>query len=354
MSRRQRYLLPVGAWLLLAGGVSTALAEPGTDPLASWNAGATKTALLEFVAKVTREGGPGFVATAERIAVFDQDGALWAEQPIYVQLTFALDRVRVLAPEHPEWKDTMPFKAALEGDLKAILPSSATASMEMLRATHTGMTTDEFRQIVTNWLATAKNPRFHCAYKDLVYQPMLELLVYLRANGFKTFIVSGSGAEFTRVFAEAVYGIPPEQVIGSRVKLKYVVRDGRPALFRLPEVTFIDDKDGKPVGIEEHIGRRPIAAFGNSDGDFQMLQWTTTGSGSRLGLIVHHDDADREWAYDRDSLVGRLDQALVEAPRNNWVVVSMKRDWKTVFKPIPAGLAPSRKASATPRAAGKE
>ena len=301
------------------------------DPLPSWNDGATKQAIVEFVARVTRQGGPDFVPPAERIATFDNDGTLWAEHPMYVQLAFALDRVKAMAPQHPEWKDKQPFKAALEGDMKTLAESGEHGMVELVMATHAGMTTEEFEKIVTDWLATARHPRFKRPYTELVYQPMLELLAYLRANGFKTFIVSGGGIEFMRPWTEKVYGIPPEQVVGSSIKTKFEMRDGRPTLFRLPEVNFVDDKAGKPVGINEHIGRRPIAAFGNSDGDLEMLQWTTMTGGVRFGLIVHHTDAEREYAYDRNTSFGRLDKALDAAALNKWTVVDMKRDWKVIF-----------------------
>jgi phosphoglycolate phosphatase-like HAD superfamily hydrolase len=301
------------------------------DPLVSWKDGKAKQSIVAFVQAVTTRGAPGFVLPAERIAVFDNDGTLWSEQPAYFQLLFALDRVKALAPKHPEWKTTQPFKAALEGDMKTLAASGEHGLLELVMATHAGNTTEEFEAIVKDWLATARHLRFKRPYTELVYQPMLELLDYLRANGFKTFIVSGGGIEFMRPWTEAVYGIPPEQVVGSSIKVKYAERNGNPALLRLPELNFIDDKAGKPVGIHTHIGRRPIAAFGNSDGDFQMLEWTTTGPGARLGLIVHHDDAVREYAYDRKSHIGRLDRGLDEAPGRGWVVVSMRRDWKRVY-----------------------
>jgi phosphoserine phosphatase len=306
----------------------TALAQ---DALPSWNDGASKSAIVEFVVRVTRQGGPDFVAPAERIAVFDNDGTLWSEQPVPVQVAFALDRVKTLAPQHPEWKDKQPFKAVIEGDMKALAESGERGILEMFMATHAGMTTDEFENIVTTWLATARHPRFNRAYTELVYQPMLEVLAYFRANGFKTFIVSGGGIEFMRPWAERVYGIPPEQVVGSSIKTKFEMRDGRPILFRLPELNFNDDKAGKPVGINEHIGRRPVATFGNSDGDLEMLQWTTMSGGVRFGLIVHHTDAEREYAYDRNAILGRLDKALDAAALNRWTVVDMKRDWKVIF-----------------------
>ena len=327
---RRRALFTMAASLsLLFGPLKQAQAQ--NDPLPSWNDGATKQAITEFVARVTRQGSPDFVPPAERIATFDNDGTLWVEHPMYVQLAFALDRVKAMAPMHPEWKDKQPFKAALEGDLKTLAAAGDHAIAELVMATHAGMTNQEFEKIVTEWLATARDPRFKRPYTELSYQPMIELLVYLRANGFKTFIVSGGGVEFMRPWTERVYGVPPEQVVGSSIKTRFQMRDGRPELFRLPEVNFIDDGAGKPVGINEFIGRRPIAAFGNSDGDLQMLQWTTMSGGVRLGLLVHHTDAVREYAYDRDTTFGHLDKALDVAAMNHWVVVDMKNDWKRIF-----------------------
>jgi hypothetical protein len=304
---------------------------PAAEPLPSWNDGPTKTSILDFVAKVTKEGGPNFVPIADRIATFDNDGTLWSEQPIYFQFAFALDRVKALAPMHPEWKDKQPFKAALEGDMKGLLVAGERGLVELMMASHAGMTTDEFERLVTDWLTTARHPRFNRPYTDLVYQPMLELLAHLRANGFKTYIVSGGGIEFMRPWTNRVYGVPPEQVVGSSIKTKYELRGDTPVLMRLPEVDFVDDKAGKPVGINKFIGRRPVAAVGNSDGDYEMLRWTTAGHGPRFGLIVHHTDAAREWAYDRDSHIGRLAKALDEAPKWGWVVADMKRDWKVIY-----------------------
>jgi len=301
------------------------------DPLPSWNDGAAKRAVTNFVEKVTKEGAPDFVTPAERIAVFDNDGTLWSEQPMYFQMIFALDRVKALAPQHPEWKEKQPFKAALEGDIKTLLAGGEEALVELVVATHAGMTTDEFAKIVKDWLATARHPKTKRPYTEMVFQPMIELLAYMRANGFKTYIVSGGGVEFMRVFSEQVYGVPPEQVIGSTGKTKFEVRDGKPVIVRLPQITFIDDKEGKPVAINQYIGRRPIAAFGNSDGDFQMLEWTTAETGPRFALYVHHDDADREWAYDRNSSIGRLNRGLDEAAKRGWIVVSMKNDWNRIF-----------------------
>jgi phosphoglycolate phosphatase-like HAD superfamily hydrolase len=302
------------------------------DPLASWNDGPAKKSITEFVAKVTKEGSPDFVPPEERIATFDNDGTLWCEQPMYFQLLFALDRVKALAPQHPEWKTKEPFASLLKGDIKAAFAGGERAMLEIIVVTHAGMTTAEFEQIVKDWIATAKHPKFKRLYTECVYQPMVELLAYLRANGFKTFIVSGGGIEFMRPWTEKVYGIPPEQVVGSSIKTKYEWRDGKPVLMRLPEMNFIDDKTGKPVGINSHIGRRPIAAFGNSDGDQQMLEWTQAGSGARLMMLVHHDDAVREFAYGAESKIGTFSDALMaEAKKNDWTVISMKNDWKVIF-----------------------
>jgi hypothetical protein len=300
-------------------------------PLPSWNDGATKQSILNFVATVTREGSSDFVPPAERIATFDNDGTLWVEHPMYTQMAFVLDRVKATASSHPEWKDTQPFKAALEGDMKTLAEAGEHGLVGLVMATHAGMTTQEFQKIVTDWLAAARHPRFKRAYPELAYQPMIELLAFLRANGFKTFIVSGGGIEFMRPWTERVYGVPPEQVVGSSIKTKFQMRDGRPELFRLPELNFVDDGAGKPVGINEYIGRRPIAAFGNSDGDLEMLQWTTMAGGTRLGLIVHHTDAEREYAYDRNTPFGRLDKALDAAALNKWTGVDMKNDWRRIF-----------------------
>ncbi len=303
------------------------------DPLASWNEGPAKARIVAFVEATTGQGGKDYVAPSDRIAVFDNDGTLWSEQPMYFQLAFAIDRVKVFAPEHPEWKTREPFKAALEGDMKALAASGEHGLLELVMATHAGNTSEEFARIVRDWAKTARHPTFRRPYTELVYAPMRELLDYLRANGFKTYIVSGGGVEFLRVFAEELYGVPPEQVIGSGIKAKYEVRDGRPVIVRLPEIDFIDDKAGKPVGIHKFIGRRPIAAFGNSDGDVEMLEWTTAGPGPRLGVLVHHDDAGREFAYDRTSPFGKLDRGLDEARTRGWLVVSIGNDWRTVHAP---------------------
>jgi len=314
---------------LLIGGTAFTQTQ---DPLPSWNDGATKKAIVEFVAKVTKPGSPDFVPVAERIATFDNDGTLWCEQPMYFQLFFALDRVKALAPSHPEWKTKEPFASLLKGDVKAALAGGERSVLEIVMATHAGMTTEEFNQTVKDWVATAQHPIYKKPFTECVYQPMLELMAYLRANGFKTFIVSGGGIEFMRPWTEKVYGIPPEQVIGSSIKTKFELRDGKPVLVRLPEINFIDDKTGKPVGINSHIGRRPIAAFGNSDGDQQMLEYTQAGGGARLLMLVHHDDKAREFEYGSKSSIGTFSDALMaEAKAKNWNVISMKDDWKKVF-----------------------
>jgi hypothetical protein len=302
-----------------------------SDPLPSWNEGIAKKNILSFVRDVTDSKSKKFITTEERIAVFDNDGTLWAEQPVYFQFFFAMDRVKALAPTHPEWKEKQPFKAILEGDMKTALAGGEHAILEIVMATHADMTTQEFEQIVKEWLATAKHPRFKRPFTECVYQPMLELLAFLRDNGFKTWIVSGGGIEFMRPWTEKVYGILPEQVVGSTIKTKFEMRDGNPILMRLPELDFIDDKEGKPVGIHKFIGRRPVAAFGNSDGDLQMLQWTAAGDGPNFCMYIHHTDAEREWAYDRKSSIGRLDKGLDEAKGKGWTVVDMKNDWKQVF-----------------------
>jgi phosphoserine phosphatase len=303
-----------------------------TDPLPSWNEGVAKEAIIEFVEKTTSAGSSDFVDEADRIAVFDNDGTLWAEQPMYFQLAFVLDRLDALAPEHPEWKSEQPFKAALENDMKTLHTYGEKGLIELLMATHAGMTTDEFQQISENWLAEARHPRFNRPYTECVFQPMLELIDYLQGKGFQTWIVSGGGIEFMRPWTERVYGIPPQQVIGSSIKRKYKIKDGKPVIVREPKISFINDKQDKPVGIQQHIGRRPIAAFGNSDGDFQMLEWTTSASGPRLGLIVHHTDAKREWAYDRESSIGRLNRGLDEAQERGWIIADMEKDFKVIFQ----------------------
>jgi phosphoglycolate phosphatase-like HAD superfamily hydrolase len=313
-------------------GITTLLAQ---DPLPSWNDTAPKKAIVAFVEKVTKEGSPDFVPVPERIATFDNDGTLWAEQPMYFQLLFALHRVGVLAPQHPEWKDKEPFASLLKGDVKGALAGGEKAIGEIVMTTHSGMTTEEFDEIVKGWVTTTKHPVTKRPMVEMVYQPMIELLAYLRTNGFKTFIVSGGGIEFMRPWTEKVYGIPPEQVVGSSGKLKWRMVDGKPELLKLPEIDFIDDKEGKPVGIQQHIGRRPIAAFGNSDGDLQMLQWTAAGAGARFCLYVHHNDAAREFAYDRKSHIGTFDKGWDEAVAKGWTVVSMKDDWATIYPLAP-------------------
>jgi hypothetical protein len=316
---------------VLAGALGfTATAAPATDPLPSWNETPRK-AIVDFVARVTKQGSPDFVRPADRITVFDNDGTLWAEQPMPFQFFFMLDRVKALAARHPEWKTEEPFASVLKGDMKAVLAGGERALGQIGMATHAGTTTEEFDQIVRDWIATARHPKTGRLYTDMVYQPMIELLACLRANGFKTYIVSGGGIEFMRPWAERVYGIPPEQVIGSSIKTKFELRDSRPVLVRLAELNFLDDGPGKPVGIQMHIGRRPIAAFGNSDGDLQMMQWTAAGPGPRFCLYVHHTDAAREWAYDRQSKTARFDKGLDEAQAKGWTVVDMKTDWKRVF-----------------------
>ena len=309
----------------------TAAAAAQTDPLPSWNEGAAKTAITDFVSRTATDGGPDFVAPAERIAVFDNDGTLWSEQPVYFQLAFALDRVKTMAPDHPEWKDKEPFKSLLAGDLKAVLASGEKGLGEILAVTHTGMTTEDFTKAVKDWMASARHPKFDRPYNELIYQPMVELLDYLRANGFKTFIVSGGGIEFMRPWVEQAYGIPPEQVVGSSGVVTFDLNGDKPVLKKEAKIEFVDDGPGKPVGINRFIGRRPVFAAGNSDGDLQMLQWTTLNEGPRFGLIVHHTDAEREFAYDRESHMGKLDKALDEAPARGWTVVDMKSDWKTIY-----------------------
>lgn len=308
-----------------------------TDPLPSWNDGPAKKAIVDFVNRVTREGNMGYVPPEARIAAFDNDGTLWCEHPFYFQLAFAFDRIKEMAPKHPEWKSKEPFKSLIAGDVKAAAAAGEKGLLAVVAATHSGMTTDEFADLVKDWIATAKHPRFHRHYTDLIYQPMLEVMQYLRANGFKTFIVSGGGMDFMRPWTEEIYGIPPEQVVGSSGVTKFEFRDGKPVLIKTPTVHFVDDGPGKPVGIHDSIGRRPIIAFGNSDGDLQMLQYVSAGGGARLVMYVHHDDAEREYAYDRDTDIGRLDKGLDEARAKGWPLISMKNDWKTIFPPTSGG-----------------
>jgi phosphoglycolate phosphatase-like HAD superfamily hydrolase len=330
LGRRALFAAMLAAAVCASHGIG---AQAQSDPLPSWNDGAAKAAITGFVARVTSPGAPGFVPVERRIAAFDNDGTLWTEQPFYFQLAFAIDRVKALAPQHAEWKDKEPFASLIKGDIKTALAGGEHALLEIVMATHAGMATDEFETIVKDWLATARHPTTGRLYTEMAYQPMLELLAYLRANGFKTFIVSGGGVEFMRAFAEEVYGIPPEQVVGSSgVTTFRTGPDGTPVLMKAPKVEFIDDGPGKPVGINRFIGRRPILAFGNSDGDLQMLQWTAAGSGPRFLGLVHHTDAEREYAYDRQSHIGRLDKALDEAKARGWLVVDMRQDWKAIYR----------------------
>ena len=303
--------------------------------LRSWNDGAARRAIVDFVARVTREGGADFLPAAERIATFDNDGTLWAEKPVPFQLLFAFDRIRTMAASHPEWRTSEPYASVLRGDMAGLAATGEKGIVELMTVTHSGMTTTEFSRVVQEWIATARHPKTKRLYTEMVYQPMLELLAYLRRNGFKTYIVSGGGVELMRPWAERVYGIPPEQVIGTTGRLKFEVRSDGPVLTKLPEIDFIDDKDGKPVAIQSRIGRRPIAAFGNSDGDLQMLQWTTAGTGARFALFVHHDDAAREFAYDRNDTLQKFSVGWDEAIARKWIVVSMRNDWSTIFPPTP-------------------
>jgi len=302
-----------------------------TDPLPSWNEGPSKASILRFLDAVTAEGSADFVPPLDRIAVFDNDGTLWSEKPFYFQLIFALERVKALAPEHPEWREQQPFQAVLAGNTGEVLAGGLKALVEIVLATHAGTTSEEFERIVLDWVASARHPRTGHLYTEMIYQPMLELLDTLQAHGFRNYIVSGGGIEFMRAWVEEVYGIPPEQVIGSSIETQFEMRDGGPVLVRLPKVDFVDDNEGKPVGIHKFIGRRPLLAFGNSDGDLQMLQWTAAGDGPRFLGLVHHNDAQREWAYDRESPVGRLDRALDEAREKGWTLVDMAREWRVVY-----------------------
>ena len=328
MNRICRPAAPLAGLVAALGLFSIAHAA---DPLPSWNDTAPKKAVVSFVERVTKEGSADFVPAPERIAVFDNDGTLWAEQPIYFQVLFMADRVQALAPQHPEWKTREPFASLLKGKLAGLTAGGEAGVAELIATTHSGMTTEEFGRLVSEWIAKAKHPKSGRLLTEMIYQPMRELLDYLRANGFKTFIVSGGGIEFMRPWTERVYGIPPEQIVGSTGAHKYEIRGGTPVLIKLPKLVLNDDKEGKPVGIQRHIGRRPIAAFGNSDGDLQMLQWTCAGSGARFCLYVHHTDAEREWAYDRGSHIGALDKGLDEAAAKGWTVVDMKKDWERVF-----------------------
>lgn len=335
MKKDKRFaaILLLIAFCFMNAGMDTAEEKnvQDDDPLPSWNEGSNKKAIIDFVKAAVTKGSNSFVKMSDRIAVFDNDGTLWAEQPLYFQFLFAIDRVKLLAPKHPEWKTKEPFKSVLAGNMKGLMASGEKGLMQIIASTHAGMTTDEFNQTVKDWFKTAKHPKTKRPYNEMVYLPMLELLNYLRANGFKTFIVSGGGIDFMRAFVTEAYGIPPDQVVGSMGKLKYELRNGKPVLVKLPAVDFIDDKEGKPMGIQKFIGQRPVMAFGNSDGDFQMLEWTTADTPPRFALIVHHDDAAREWAYDRGSHIGKLERGLDEASKRGWVLVSMKNDWKKIF-----------------------
>jgi len=319
------------ASLCVLAMLACASVHAATDPLPSWNEGATKQKIETFVKAVTTSGSPGFVEPAQRIAVFDNDGTLWAEQPAYFEFFFALDQIKALSPKHPEWKTTEPFKSALAGDMKGLAASGEKGVLELVAASHSGMTTDEFARSVNQWASTARHPKTQRVYTEMVYQPMLELLHYLRDNGFKTYIVSGGGQDFMRAWVPAVYGIPPEQIVGSQGELKYELQNGNPVLIKLPKVALIDDGPGKPVGIQRALGVKPIFAFGNSDGDQQMLEWTASGDGTRFAGLVHHTDAAREWSYDRQSKIGKLDKALDEATAKGWAVVDMKNDWKVIY-----------------------
>jgi len=303
-----------------------------SDPLPSWNEGQAKKAIIDFVTKTAKDSSAGFIPVADRIACFDNDGTLWSEQPVYFQLAFAIDRIKAMAPQHPEWKAKQPFKALLAGDMKTVMAGGEKAIVEIMKATHSGITTEEFEKSVSDWMATATHPKTGKHYNEMIYQPMVELLNYLRANGYKTFIVSGGGVDFIRPWAEQAYGIPPYQVIGSSGKVKYDVLDGKPVLTKLPELNFFDDKEGKPVGIYQYVGKRPVFAAGNSDGDYAMLQWTSMASGyPRFGMIVHHTDGEREWTYDRASPIGKLEKGLDDAAKYNWLIIDMKTDWKVVY-----------------------
>lgn len=331
MYRYRRFMFKTTALVLILLITACAANHPAPDPLPSWTDGSAKQQIVEFVSQVTDSDSNGFVPPSKRIATFDNDGTLWSEKPTYFQLLFILDRVKSMAADHPEWKTTQPFQAVLENDMATLKAAGEHGLIELAMATHAGMTTQEFETIVNNWLATARHPTTGKPYNTMVYQPMLELLDYLRAHSFKVFIVSGGGLEFMRPWTEAIYGIPPDQVVGSSIETRYEIRDGQAVLVRLPELHFIDDKDTKPVAINRFIGQRPILAAGNSDGDFEMLQWTTSGKGKRLGLLVHHTDAEREWAYDRESSEGRLDRGLDEAEENGWLLIDMARDWQKIY-----------------------
>lgn len=325
---RRVLVLPV----LVLASVTFGPAVAFGDALPSWNDTATRASIIDFVKRVTDPGSPDYVAVEDRVATFDNDGNLWAEQPAYYQLVFALDRLREMAPEHPEWREQQPFKAALAGDMKTLAASGERGLLELVMASHAGMSSDKFAHSVADWLATARHPRFDQPYNAMTYKPMRELLDYLAANGFSNYIVSGGGVAFMRVWATEAYNIPSQRIIGSRVALEYVSDDEGERVERQAKIAHINDKAGKPVGIQQHIGKRPIFASGNSDGDFQMLEWTTAGDGARFGLLLHHTDGEREWAYDRESHIGRLDRGLDEAEARGWTVIDMAQDWGQVFE----------------------
>jgi phosphoglycolate phosphatase-like HAD superfamily hydrolase len=322
--------LAMSAALAATASARVSLAGDG-DPLPSWADSQARRKIIDFVDATTTEGSSSFIPSAERIAVFDNDGTLWCEQPAYFQLFFAIDRIRAMAADHPEWQETEPYRSVLANDLHALAAQGEHGLLEVVMQTHAGMSVEAFQAIVADWIRTARHPKFNRGFDTLVYVPMLELLAYLRARGYQTWIVSGGGVEFMRVFAERTYGIPPQQVVGSSIATEFQLVGGKPALIRLPKIDFIDDKAGKPVGINRFIGRRPVFCAGNSDGDLQMLQWTTAAPGPRFGMIVHHTDRQREYAYDRTSAVGRLDKALDAAPSEGWLVVDMAKDWKAIF-----------------------
>lgn len=330
-ARQSRLRISTLLLLFLFSWFAVAVAQEQSDPLPSWNDGVTKHTIEDFVARVSTPGSSDFVSQENRIAVFDNDGTLWTEQPLYTEFVFVLDRVKEMAPQHPEWQTEEPYAAVLHHDSKALAATGERGMYQMLVATHANLTTDQFFKLVSNWMSRAQQPRFKRPYTQCVYQPMLEVLSYFRVHGFKTYIVSGGDQDFMRPWATAVYGIPSEQIIGTTLKTKYAIVNGQPVLNRLPQIDSIDDGPGKPENIEKFIGKRPIAAFGNSDGDQQMLEWTAAGSGLRLMALVHHTDAQREYAYDRHSSIGRLDKTLDEATERHWLVIDMKSDWKTIF-----------------------
>jgi phosphoserine phosphatase len=330
-------VIVLSAGLMLAGcrpaapGHQSRESAEADAVLPSWNESKTREQLMTFVATVTDSNDVNYVAPEDRIAVFDNDGTLWSEQPLYFEFLFAVDQIKALAAQHPDWKTKQPFKAVLEHDMEALKASGASGLAQIMMASHVGNTTEEFASTVRSWIDTAKHPTKGKKYTELTYQPMKELIRYLQQQGFRVYIVSGGGIEFMRPWTAAVYNIQPENVVGSSVKTKFEFRGDTGVLMRLPEVDLVDDGPGKPVGIGRYIGKRPIAAFGNSDGDLQMLQYVTSGNGLRFGLIVHHTDSAREWAYDRQSLVGKLDKALDEATKRGWTVVDMKNDWSTIY-----------------------